>query len=180
VSGSASDDATRATLSRVAGRLASSVVRPLVAALSADPATAGSEPTAGDLHLAHELHLLAVDATRVRARAPSALALHEAAAALQDLACQAVSDDSEQLEARRAELAALLAGRPPTIQSAPGGPYLLSDVETLTDWLGVSLDPAPLAALCRCGASAASLGVTARMPRSGSRTRSPKTVYPTG
>jgi len=87
-------------------------------------------------------------------RAPGALALHEAAAALQDLACKAVSDDPERLEARHTELAALLAGLPAAIQSAPGGPYLLTNVETLTDWVGVSLDPAPLAALCRCGASA--------------------------
>ena len=152
--GSASDDAMRTTLSRVAGRLGSSVVRPLAAALGADHATVSSEPAGGELQLAHELHLLAVDATRLRVRAPGALALHEAAAALQDLACQAVADDTERLEARLTEFAGLLAGLPATIQSAPGGPYLLTNVETLTNWLGVSLDPTPLTALCRCGASA--------------------------
>ena len=46
-----------------------------------------------------------------------------------------------------------MTGLPATIQSAPNGPYLLTNVDTITDWLGVALDPAPQAALCRCGAS---------------------------
>src|SRR5205085_10411313 len=74
-------------------------------------------------------------------------------AALQDLACQAVAADPERLEARRTEFAALLAGLPPSVQSAPNGPYLLTNVQTVVDWMGVSLDPTPQAALCRCGAS---------------------------
>jgi CDGSH-type Zn-finger protein/truncated hemoglobin YjbI/ferredoxin len=149
----APDEDARATLARVAGRLASSVARPLYAALGDDGVTATSEP-ADDSDPRQALHRLAVDATRLRVRAPRALALQEAAAALQDLACQAVAQDGERLEARRTELAALLEGLPTTIQSAPGGPYLLTNVATMTDWLGVSLDPTPQAALCRCGASA--------------------------
>jgi len=149
----APDEDARATLARVAGRLASSVARPLYAALGDDGVTATSEP-ADDSDPRQALHRLAVDATRLRVRAPRALALQEAAAALQDLACQAVAQDGERLEARRTELAALLEGLPTTIQSAPGGPFLLTNVATMTDWLGVSLDPTPQAALCRCGASA--------------------------
>ena len=64
-----------------------------------------------------------------------------------------VADDVERLEARRTELAALMAGVPSTIQSAPNGPYLVANVATMTDWLGVSLAPTPQVALCRCGAS---------------------------
>ncbi len=150
------DEATRATLARVAGRLGSSVVRPLDASLGdrdqADPPA--GEPTPTQDELPHALHVLAVDATRLRVRAAAALSLQEAAAALQDLACQSVADDTERLQARRSEFAALMAGLPTTIQSSPNGPYLLTNVETLTDWLGVALDPAPQAALCRCGASA--------------------------
>jgi CDGSH-type Zn-finger protein/ferredoxin len=46
-----------------------------------------------------------------------------------------------------------MAGLPSTIQSSPNGPYLLTNVSTVNDWLGVSLAPTPQAALCRCGAS---------------------------
>jgi CDGSH-type Zn-finger protein/truncated hemoglobin YjbI/ferredoxin len=147
------DEDTRATFSRVAGRLASSVLRPLSDALGADGAASPLEPV-DDSDPARMLHQLAVEATRLRVRAPRALALQEAAAALQDLACQAVAADAERLEARRTELAALLEGLPATIESSPNGPYLLTNVPTVTDWLGVPLDPTPQAALCRCGASA--------------------------
>jgi CDGSH-type Zn-finger protein/truncated hemoglobin YjbI/ferredoxin len=149
----AQDEDTRATLARVAGRLACSVVRPLAAAVGdggdAPGGEASKDPEPSDV-----LHQLAVEATRLRVRAPRALALQEAAAALQDLACQAVAQDVERLEARRTELATLLEGLPTTIQSAPNGPYLMTNVQTITDWLGVSLEPTPQAALCRCGASA--------------------------
>ncbi len=141
-------------LGRVAGRLGLSVVRPLRAALGPeedDQSAAGS--LAGQAEFPHALHLLAVDATRLRVRAAASLSLQEAAAALQDLACQSVADDVERLQARRSELAALMTGLPATIQSAPNGPYLLTNVHTITDWLGVALDPAPQAALCRCGVS---------------------------
>jgi CDGSH-type Zn-finger protein len=147
------DERTRATLARVAGRLASSVVRPLHDALGRGHDPEDSETTA-DADPAHVLHLLAVEATRLRVRARGAPSLQEAAAALQDLSCQAIADDIERLEARRTEFAALLKGLPRTIQSAPNGPYLVTNVDTVTDWLGVRLDPTPQAALCRCGASA--------------------------
>ena len=149
---SAQDDANRATLARVAGRLGLSVVRPL-----SSPGTEGdqlaAEPPDSESELPHALHLLAVDATRLRVRAPRALSLQEATAALQDLACQSVAEDVQRLQARRSELAALMTGLPATIQSAPNGPYLLTNVDTITDCLGIVLDPAPQAALCRCGAS---------------------------
>ena len=153
LAGSAHDEPTRATLARVTGRLELSVLRPLGSALGSQGDQVAAESPAGPAELPHALHLLAVDATRLRVRAPAALALQEAAAALQDLACQSVADDAERLEARRSELAALMTGLPATIQSAPNGPYLLTNVQTLTDWLGVALDPAPQTALCRCGAS---------------------------
>jgi CDGSH-type Zn-finger protein len=151
---STSDEATRATLARVAGRLGSSVMRPLGLALGTEGDPAAPEPPASEAELALALHLLAVDATRLRVRATGALSLQEAAAALQELACQAVASDVERLEARRTELASLMSGLPASIQSSPNGPYLLTNIDRVTDWLGVALDPAPQAALCRCGASA--------------------------
>jgi CDGSH-type Zn-finger protein/truncated hemoglobin YjbI/ferredoxin len=150
---STESETSRATLARAAGRLDSSVVRPLNAALQSTVDSDAADPLASEAELAHQLHLLAVDATQLRVRAPAALSLLEAAAALQDLACQAVVDDVERLEARRSELAALMAGLPSTIQSSPNGPYLVTNVLAMTDWLGVSLDHTPQAALCRCGAS---------------------------
>jgi uncharacterized membrane protein YdfJ with MMPL/SSD domain len=78
----------------------------------------------GEADLADALLELALDATRLRVRA-GAPSLQEATAALHDLACQAVADDNERLQARPAEQAALLETVPSTIQSAPDGPYLV-------------------------------------------------------
>ncbi len=154
LAGAAQDDQTRATLSRVAGRLGSSVMRPLTAALGSNQHSPDGAAPADRKEVGDQLHLLAAEATRLRVRAGGALALQEASAALQDLACQAVADDAERLVSRRTEFAALLDGLPSTIQSMANGPYLLTNVTALTDWLGVSLEPTPQSALCRCGASA--------------------------
>ena len=147
------DDATRATLARAAGRLNASVVRPLTAALGGPLARSEAPPLADEAALADALHDLAADATRLRVRTGGAPSLQEATAALQDLACQAVADDEQRLEALRSEFTALLRGLPPTIQSALDGPYLVTNVASITDWLGTALAPTPQAALCRCGAS---------------------------
>jgi CDGSH-type Zn-finger protein/truncated hemoglobin YjbI/ferredoxin len=148
----AQDEATRATLARAAGRLTASVVRPLHAGLGGAPASVEAPMLASESDLADALHELASDATRLRVRA-GAPSLQEATAALQDLACQSVAGDEERLQARRTELAALLDGLPPAIQSAPDGPYLITNLTGLNDWLGVPLAATPQAALCRCGAS---------------------------
>jgi CDGSH-type Zn-finger protein len=154
--GSTDSAETRATLVRVADRLSASVIGPLAAALQAletDLDPGGSDAFTSEAEIAAELHRLATDATRLRVRAPAATALQEATAALQDLACQAVAGDPDRLEARRSELAALMSGLSPRIQSAPDGPYLVTNVPRMTDWLGVALTPTPQVALCRCGAS---------------------------
>jgi hypothetical protein len=51
---------------------------------------------------------------------------------------------------------------PASIQPAPDGPYLVSNVPQVTDWLGVTLDPLPQSALCRCGASQIKLQLLCR------------------
>jgi len=148
----ASDDtARRAALARAAGRLAASVVRPISGALGAVPA--GEPHPGGEAELAVALHTLACDATRLRVGVGGPPALLEATAALQDLACQLVADDMERLAARRGEFLTLQEPLAASIQSAPNGPYLVTNVSRMTDWLGVSFDPLPQAALCRCGAS---------------------------
>jgi len=145
-------DSDREPLARVADRLAASVLRPLGGALGepADnaPASAGSQDA-----LSASLRQLAVKATRLRVRAGAAPALLEATAALQDLSCQLIADDEVRLLAHRSELATIQESLTPSIQCVPDGPYLLTNVETVTDWRGVSLDSLPQAALCRCGAS---------------------------
>ena len=152
LAGLAQDEASRATLARTSGRLNTSVVRPLSTSVVGVPDVVESPAPLGEADLADALLELALDATRLRVRA-GAPSLQEATAALQDLACQAVAGDDERLQARQAELAALLETLPPTIQSAPDGPYLITNVAGLTDYLGVPLAATPQAALCRCGAS---------------------------
>jgi CDGSH-type Zn-finger protein/truncated hemoglobin YjbI len=142
----------RAALARAADRLTASVVRPLAAALGAGDT--GAPAVASEAELGIALHELACDATRLRVGVGGPPALLEATAALQDLACQLVADDEARLAARRSEFASLQASLAPSIQSAPDGPYLVTNVTRVTDWLGVSLAPMPQAALCRCGASA--------------------------
>jgi CDGSH-type Zn-finger protein/truncated hemoglobin YjbI len=151
LAGASDDDAHRAAVARLAGRLTASVVRPLSSALGA--VSDGAPIQGTEKELAAALHDLAGDATRLRVRVGGPPALLEATAALQDLACQLVADDDERLASRRGEFASLQEPLAPSIQSAPDGPYLVTNVARLTDWLGVSLAPLPQAALCRCGAS---------------------------
>lgn len=141
----------RAALALAADRLTASVVRPLSAAL--ESSGDGSSMTGGEADLATAVHDLACDATALRVSVGGPAALLEATAALQDLACQLVADDEERLKARREEFAKMQAPLPASIQSAPDGPYLATNVAMLTDRLGVSLQPLPQMALCRCGAS---------------------------
>jgi CDGSH-type Zn-finger protein/truncated hemoglobin YjbI len=145
------DEAARAGFARAAGRLAGSVVRPLGDALGTS--ATGEQASAEESRLWDGLHELACDATRLRVRAGGPAELLEATAALQDLTCQVVAGDPAGLESRRAELAALQASLKPAIQSAADGPYLVTNVPALVDRLGVSLEPLPQMALCRCGAS---------------------------
>jgi CDGSH-type Zn-finger protein len=46
-----------------------------------------------------------------------------------------------------------MTGVSPSIQAVQNGPYLVANVGRMTNWLGVSLEPTPQVALCRCGAS---------------------------
>jgi CDGSH-type Zn-finger protein/truncated hemoglobin YjbI len=79
-------------------------------------------------------------------------ALAEAVAALQDLALMLAA--REVAVDRLAELERLAGERVPQIRCAPNGPYLVSGVRQLWDWLGQPLAARPQMALCRCGASA--------------------------
>ena len=140
----------------VVPRLVNSVLAPLAAALTRQPPPAGSPRAAARPDAGEPIWETARAATRLRASlghagtCPPGLA--EAAAALQDLAIRlaAPADRAPRL----AELWELQAGLPATVQAAPNGPYLVTNVPQLIDHLGNQAQPAPQLALCRCGESA--------------------------
>ncbi len=141
-------------------RLVNSVLRPLSHALA--PESPGPTVASGDAQaelngrVEDELWELAKDATSLRARRSARSEaqpdLIEATAALQDLACQL--GPSEEAETRLAELRELQDGLMPGIQLAPDGPYLVTNVHNLRNWLGETIPVRPTVALCRCGCSA--------------------------
>lgn len=140
----------------ICARLKDCVVRPLgtLVEVSEDAATTDDDgqgqERAGEP--ASEIWELASLATIERVRSPEIAELAEAVAALQDLAITLLEDDSEAAT-RVAKLKALQAGLPCRIQCQANGPYLVTNVENLTNWLGERLPARPQVALCRCGQS---------------------------
>ena len=157
----------------VAARLKGSVIRPLEQALrrlggadgapadAADraPTDAAGRGPAGagedESSLDRRLHELAVQATSARVLPSVPAELVEATAALQDLACRSASGVGEDAErARRDELEEIQRHLPCEIQAQTDGPYLVTNLDNVSDWLGQELPSRPQLALCRCGASA--------------------------
>jgi len=129
---------------------------PAAAVSPAGSAPAGS-PSAQPAAAADELVWAAAQsATTALARmatagtAPPELA--EATAALQDLACQLAQPAGK--EARLAALRDLQRDLPARIQAAKNGPYLVTNVPRLRNYLGETVPATPQLALCRCGRSA--------------------------
>jgi len=120
----------------VRDRLRRSVIRPL-SAVAGDGAT----PAEGE-----SLRELALRATRLRVEPDIPVELIEAVAALQQLAVEAGTPADD--------FAAVQASLPPSIQTQIDGPYLLTNVAHVSDWLGVPVPAPPQVALCRCGESA--------------------------
>jgi CDGSH-type Zn-finger protein/truncated hemoglobin YjbI len=162
-------------LARASLRLMTSVVRPLGEALTQMPVDSASlsgryaGPPFGDdgsiPELVHrtaiwalpdeQLWQLALAATKLRVTPGLPPEIQEATAALQDLTCQFAPEDGPRgIAARIAELKHLQGELGCTIQSALNGPYLVTNVDTLLNWLGELLPTRPQMALCRCGGSA--------------------------
>lgn len=161
-------------LSATAQRLEASVVRPLDDALtfvragaseastvpaesSTATATAQSMP-AGDASsegdIGESLWQLAREVTTLRMQPDLPAQVQEATAALQDLACQfAPAEGANNATARLGAFNDIAASLPGGIQIEVNGPYLLTNVKVLTDWLGQRMPTRPQMALCRCGAS---------------------------
>ncbi len=159
----------QAQLHFIADRLARSVIRPLKEVLEPRPSTqsaesaqaderdtaedAGPAKVGGTSTLGEALVGLAQHATGLRAQA-GVPELQEAAAALQDLACRWVSGGGKDGAAGRlARFRETMAALPSGIESEVDGPYLVTNVENVTDWLGCALPVTPQMALCRCGQS---------------------------
>jgi len=160
-------------LSYAARRLQRSVIRPINEALQrASDEHAAPKPQvphagrgdvgpegkpvddSGALLAGEPLWKLAQDATRLRLMAGVQTEVQEAAAALQDLACQFAPADSNGPTHRLTDLREIQAHLPRGIQSQANGPYLVTNAENFTNWLGESLPTRPQMALCRCGQSA--------------------------
>ncbi|HEY1989970.1 MAG TPA: CDGSH iron-sulfur domain-containing protein [Acidimicrobiales bacterium] len=145
-------------LTAIGNRLVNSVIRPLGEAIGTPAADAGGSPSPPQLAavdgmagVADELWSLAREATALRMLAGSSPRVMEATAALQDLS--AWRGDSDDVASRLAELAEIQSGLGPQILAAIDGPYLVTNVPGLTDWLGGEIPQRPQMALCRCGAS---------------------------
>ncbi len=165
----------RAIIRHAAERMNDSAVRPLRAALAdlsadengsgarvrANASEAGSPAAGGGsgldgagLQVGEQLWQVAKDATMLGLSLSLPNGLPEAIAALQDLALRFASEQGEDVAtARLAELKEIMAGLPREIRSQTDGPYLVTHVENMTDWLGERLPARPQMALCRCGAS---------------------------
>jgi CDGSH-type Zn-finger protein/truncated hemoglobin YjbI len=163
------DAAEESSLSFAARRLKHSVIRPLEDALErasggggtgttgsteeggAGAAEPGEDPAllAGDA-----LWELTTDATRLRLSPGLPPEVQEATAALQDLACRFAPTDDGLKSGRLAELHQLQDGLPGAIQCQRNGPYLVTNAERFTNYLGEALPTPPQMALCRCGGSA--------------------------
>jgi CDGSH-type Zn-finger protein/truncated hemoglobin YjbI len=161
------DQASGGSGQRIATRLRDSVIRPLNhSGVAGGDAAPRSRETRGQVgandpgdpgsglppDVDQALWDLARMATAMLAERPDAVELAEATAALQDLAVHHAADSAA--DARLAELRACQAGMAGRIQVAADGPYLVTNAQRLTDWLGQALPVRPQMALCRCGASA--------------------------
>ncbi len=145
-----------------ARRLVEGVLRPLAEAVAGkrlrrrstgpQPADARGTNVAG---LDEELLKVAQRATRTRAQwrgdPRQKTLLMEATATLQDLALRLSPSDSQG--ARLATLRELQSGCDRGIRCAHNGPYLVTNAERLSSWLGEEVPAWPEMALCRCGES---------------------------
>jgi CDGSH-type Zn-finger protein/truncated hemoglobin YjbI len=151
-----------ARLQPIGARLVESVLRPLAGCFPATDEAGGvafEAPGTNGLRLADQITATALAATELLARRQGPPGLYEATAALQDLALRLVPPGAEAARAELHErLRAAQADLAPAIRSAQDGPYLVTNVEDVVDWLGVPAASgpqlAPQIALCRCGASA--------------------------
>jgi CDGSH-type Zn-finger protein/truncated hemoglobin YjbI len=140
------------------GRLVDSVLRPLADSVPRPLAgTLGDQPPSATPSGPPEPHLslwdVTVAATTLRARlgADAPPGLLEAVAGLQELAVRQATPGER--DKKIAALSDMQRGVRPAIIIAENGPYLISNVAAVRDYLGNRLALPPQLALCRCGGS---------------------------
>jgi CDGSH-type Zn-finger protein/truncated hemoglobin YjbI len=151
----------------LAPRLVDSLLRPLSFLMTIfpngdHPSTASAATSAAPAgQIQAQLWQAAQAATRLHAELASSggcpVRLTEATAIVQSLACGPAAMGqltAAEAAARRAELRQLTEALPATVQAAPNGPYLVTNVPHVRNHLGEELDLPPQLALCRCGGSA--------------------------
>ena len=153
--------AARHRLRELSTQLYARVLRPLADALwqvEGDPVPSLAEAyrtaTPHPFQIADRVRALAVTATELRAEMKAAPPeLLEATGALQDLALIFAASDEADRVALLEQLRSVQAGLPRSIQVVRNGPYLLTNVERMTDGLGDRMPTRPQTTLCRCGES---------------------------
>ena len=153
----------RQQIGDIESRLERSVVRPLRDALrrlghtETQPdeavAFAASRSASTDLDLVmvyDKIFAVAKQAAALRFRAGATPELLEAFAALLNLLD---ASGHPNVANRMAEMASGLSGLNAELRVALDGPYLVTNVEHFTNWLGEEFPRAPQIALCRCGQS---------------------------
>jgi CDGSH-type Zn-finger protein/truncated hemoglobin YjbI len=151
-------------------QLMTTVLRPLGEVLTRMPADRASDPSLragppfgagansfdtnqyGQALLSERVWLLTTATTTLRDNPGLPTEIQEAAAGLQNLSCQLLPE--EDIPAMIDTLKRIQAELGKTIQAAVNGPYLVTNVDALTNWLGETLPTRPQMALCRCGSSA--------------------------
>ena len=128
---------TRAPTAKVEGRSSHE---------EAPPVVAGPNAT-----LEERFWDIAKMATTLRCEPNASASLIEATAALQQLALR--FSDHDEVAPRLAALRDLQAGLDRGIQTMTDGPYLVTNADSMTNYLGLPVATAPQMALCRCGES---------------------------
>ncbi len=170
---SQTSDSQSEKFAMISRRLKATVIRPLSVALAeirpahnsattdeSDPKATNARPTPAIEEIVEDLWALAKDATTIQVNAAVPVQTKEAAAGLQYLASERVAitdntNDANQMTtaSRLEELKAMQSELSPGILAVTNGPYLVTNGESLLNWLGERIPLRPLTALCRCGQS---------------------------
>jgi CDGSH-type Zn-finger protein/truncated hemoglobin YjbI len=153
-------EADRMRFAQAAQRMTDSVIRPLNDFLSGSVSDESfrrnddEDAQASGIDFTDSLSHLAKQATTLSCEADAPWPLAEAAAGLQDVACHFVKAGTpDRVASLVCELRAIQSTLPCSIRVLENGPYLLTNVERLYNWLGESIETRPRMALCRCGGS---------------------------
>jgi CDGSH-type Zn-finger protein/truncated hemoglobin YjbI len=142
--------ASRAKLIDSAARVLVNAIDGLGRSLDREPTAAAQEATRP---IGDRLWELTRTVTTLSGRNGHLTSIDEATAALQTLSC-VYAESGADVAARMQALREMQREIPGRIRLQPNGPYLATNVEKLTNWLGEQVNVPPQVAHCRCGGSA--------------------------